>query len=311
MTARHRSSLFGALAAAVLTLSICAPSHAQSETAQERAAAHFDAGLSLYQQGRMRDAAIEFLIAYGLAPHGDSLFNAGLALDAAGDSGGAATTFAWALELGMRAEAATEAKSRLERLGSRLGTLRVQAPPGAVVEVSPLKHKGSPVVFHALPGEILVTVTMADGGLISRRVRVRAKQQTLVVFAPPPTKPDASRGDPPESEPTPAADQHDAGTFPWRTAAWVSVGAGAVAAVGAVALRSATLGAKDDYDASGHTDRDAREHALSLNRWTNVALVSAAVLGAAGAGVLVFYKEPKSDLAIGAGPSSLQLSGRF
>ena len=41
-------------------------------------------------------------------------------------------------------------------------------------------------------------------------------------------------------------------------------------------------GARDDYVDSGNTDADARDRAISLNTWTNVALVSSLVVGCRG-----------------------------
>lgn len=306
MKLRHPGPVF---ASALLAFWVARPCAAQGGDRAEQAASHFDAGLSLYQQGRMRDAAVEFLTAFDLAPHGDAMFNAGLALDAAGDSAGAATAFAWALELGMRAHAAPEAKTRLARLAPRLGTLRVLAPEDSTVEVPPLKRKGAPVVFYALPGEILVTVSHADGALVSRRVRARAGAETLVDLGGGPPRPAA----PPPARPAPQAerDASAAKPFPWPTLGWIALGTGAAAGVGAVLLRSATLSAKDDFDASGHTDADARERALELNRWTNVALVTAVAAGAAGGGILLFYRDPKRQVGLAPAPAGVKLFGRF
>ncbi|MCC6901013.1 MAG: hypothetical protein IT377_18690 [Polyangiaceae bacterium] len=294
-------------AGACLASLVTTPCLAEPTTRAERAAAHFDTGLTLYQQGRMRDAASEFLAAFELAPHGDAMFNAGLAFDGAGDSAGAATAFAWALELGMRGEAAPEAKVRLARLAPRLGTVRVTAAEGATLEVSPFRRKASIATFHALPGQVLVSVTYSDGAVAARQAQVRVGAETLIDFQTP-AAPVAA----PAPAPVPDAPAPDASApFPWPALGWASIGVGAAAGVGALVLRGATLGAKDDYDASGHTDADARQRALDLNRWTNVALVGAIATGAFGIGVLVLHREPKREVSLGLAPGRVQVIGRF
>lgn len=293
-----------ALAIALVAAALTNPCLAEGGTRAERAAAHFDTGLTLYQQGRMRDSASEFLTAFELAPHGDAMFNAGLAFDGAGDSAGAATAFAWALELGMRTDAAPEAKSRLSRLTPRLGTLRVTAAEDATVEVSPFRRRASPTLFYALPGMVLVSVTHGDGSVTARRVRVRARLQSSVDFdQPAPQTPARAPLQPPQAEPE--------RTFPWRTVGWVSLSTGAAAGIGAVLLRQSALSAKDDYDASGHTDAAARQRALDRNRWTNVALVGAVALSGVGAGILVLHREPQSEVNLTAWPTGAAVLGRF
>ncbi|MFO0571723.1 MAG: hypothetical protein U0263_39225 [Polyangiaceae bacterium] len=314
MNVRRRSTTLALLIALGLWTAE-APCFAEESDSSEKAASHFDAGLSLYQQGRMRDAAVEFLTAYELAPHGDALFNAGLALDAAGDSAGAATAFAWALELGMRAEAATEAKSRLERLAPQLGTVRVTTTKKATVEISPLKRRGPKMMFYVLPGDVLVTNTSKSGALVARRLQVAAREEAELDFLPKATD-DASDSEDdsepePEADPKPKPKAAEEAPFPWTTLGYVAIGTSVVAAGATVGLRLATLRAKDDYDASNHTDADAREQALSLNRWTNVALVTTLLTGAAGGGILLFHEDPKKDVSLAVGPGSVHVFGRF
>jgi hypothetical protein len=282
-----------------------------AEDSATRAAAHFDAGLKLYQQGRMRDAAVDFLRAYALAPHADALFNAGLALEGSGDSAAAATAYAWALAGELRAEVRPDAEARFARISPGLGRVRVEAPNGATAEYSVMRTKELPAVFHVLPGEALVTVTFADGRLLSRRARVDASNEVELRFGLPAQKEVESLDarDPTQERPTAANTATE--QFPWRTAGYVGIGTGVVLGVGAFVLRQATLGARDDFVDSGNTDADARERAVSLNTWTNVALVSSIVVGAAGAGLLVFAPSPAADVGISLGPGSAQVVGRF
>jgi len=281
---------------------------AEGET--QSAAAHFDQGLTLYRQGRMRDAAIEFLTAFRLAPHGDAMFNAGLALEASGDSAAAATAYAWALDRELRREVMDEATGRLKRLAPRLGMVRVFAPSDAFVEIPPLRRKSAETIFYALPGESLITVTLADGAILARRVRVELGTESRADF----TTHTSDAADPaaPETgaaEEDAAADSSSRG--PWRTVGWIALGTGLAAGVGAIAYRRATLDARDEYVASGNTDAEARDRALRDNRWTNVYLVTAVVAGAAGGGLLLFGPTPRHQTQVRVGPGSVAVSGRF
>ncbi len=282
----------------------------RADSDADRAAAHFDAGLKLYQQARMRDAAVEFLRAYRLAPHEDALFNAGLALEGSGDSAAAATAYAWALGGNLRAEVRPDAQMRFARISSGLGRVRVEAPEGATAEHSVMRTKSLPAVFFVLPGSALITVTLADGRILSRRARVQAGGEVKVRFGRPAAVRPATLEGPEPS--TPAEPERAASEpFPWRTAGFVGLGAGVGLGVGAFVLRQATLGARDDFVDSGNTDADARDRAISLNTWTNVALVSSLVVGAAGAGVILFAPEPTADVGVGLGPDGARVVGRF
>jgi hypothetical protein len=278
------------------------------EGEMQSAAAHFDQGLTLYQKGRMRDAAIEFLAAFRLAPHGDAMFNAGLALEASGDSAGAATAYAWAIDYELRPEVMAEATGRLKRLAPRLGIVRVFSPPKSTVEIPPLRRRSAATVFYALPGESLITVTLDDGSILARRARVELGTERRLDFTTHPTEAAEPAPSPVEDDDV-AADSSPGG--PWRTVGWVALGTGLAAGVGAYAYRKATLNARDDYVDSGNTDADARERALRDNRWTNVCLVTAIVAGAAGGGLLLFGPEPRHQTALRLGPGGLEVSGRF
>ncbi|MEZ4223239.1 MAG: hypothetical protein R3B13_20005 [Polyangiaceae bacterium] len=297
----RRSSLLLALLATVATWS----TPLRASDPPDTAALHFDKGLELYKQKRMRDAAVEFLRAYDLAPHSDALFNAGLALEGAGDNAAAATAYTWALDSGLRDEVRSDAESRLSRVARDLGRVRVLAPEGSTAEYSVMRSRTVPATFFALPGAALVTVTLQDGRLLSRRVDVPASMEVEVRFEPPAREP-LSR---PSEEPTPRKDARS--PVPWRTVGYVGIGVGAGLGVGAFVLHQAALSAREDFLDSGNTDADARERAVSLNTWTNVALASSLVVGAAGVGLVVFAPSPKTEVAVAVRPGGVDVSGRF
>ncbi len=298
------------VSAALLAACLLWSSALFADDSATRAANHFDAGLKLYQQGRMRDAAVDFLRAYALAPHADALYNAGLALEGSGDRAAAATAYSWALADELRSEVRPDAQSRFARISPGLGRVRVEAPGGATAEHSVMRTRNLPAVFYVLPGEALLTVTFADGQILSRRARAEAGNEVALRFVRPVQSEAASPpGQVPADSATPVP--QSGGQFPWRTAGYVGVGSGLVLGVSAFVLRQATLGARDDYVDSGNTDADARERAVSLNTWTNVALVSSLVVGAAGAGLVLFAPGPEADVGVALGPSGTHLVGRF
>src|SRR5687767_6829420 len=94
-------ALVGLLALAI-ALVVAFPSYAGP---QEDAGKLFDKGLLLYKKKKFLEAADSFHEAYKLFPHGDSLFNAGMAWEGAGMRAVAATAYVQALGEGIREKA--------------------------------------------------------------------------------------------------------------------------------------------------------------------------------------------------------------
>src|SRR5215208_164770 len=86
------------------------------------------------------------------------------------------------------------------------------------------------------------------------------------------------------------------------------IGAGAACASTAIVLGLSAVSARDDFDASGRSDAEARDRAVTLRTWTNVAWGAAAATAATGAVLLLSARggpaRASSDLALG--PASLR-----
>jgi hypothetical protein len=100
----------------------------------------------------------------------------------------------------------------------------------------------------------------------------------------------------PGSAPPPA---ERTGTDVRRTAGWVVIGAAGAALLSAVLLGIEALDARNVYDAD--PTQATSNHALSLQRWTNVAWVAGGVLLAGGL-VLVVWPTPHPSTANAVGP---------
>lgn len=277
-----------------------APASAQAD----QAAKHFDAGLEHYEAGRFREAAAQFFAAFEITPHGDSLYNAGLAWQSAGEAGLAATAYERALELGVRDEAITDAKSRLTELAPKLGRVELTAPEGATIHFAPFRIQATRTVLYFPPGARTVRIVLADGRSVEPSFEAVAGQTARVEAS----APDA----PAASSPPPAAEAEAQGPFPWQTVGWIAIGVGAAAATTAVFLGLEAVDTRDEFNDSGYTDRDKHDEAIRLMHWTNVAWATAAITAGAGVSILLFApKHESTEVALDVGPGRLGVRGRF
>jgi tetratricopeptide (TPR) repeat protein len=298
------TSLLGKLSCALLAgiAVVCACGLAGA--ASPDAAVSFDRGLSLYKKGKYEQAAAAFMRAYKSVPHADSLYNAGLAFELAGDKATAATAYVIALAKELGREAREDATRRLERLSAELGRIEISAPDDAKISVPPFSLPGSDAVFYLEPGRHRVLVTLEDGTPLSRPVdSVAGDTSVVLVEASQAGDPEASPDEPTTSKQSRA---DGSGSSDLKTLGWVSIGVAAVAAGAAVLLGLETLSAKRDYDESGHRNADDFERAERLMVWTNVAWVTAAITGVAGGVLLYTSHDEKSGTSAG-----IQLHGRF
>jgi tetratricopeptide (TPR) repeat protein len=281
---------------------LCACQLGRATPSQARAS--FDRGLSLYKRGNYDEAAAAFMRAYRMVPHVDSLYNAGLAFELAGEKATAATAYVIALDKELRPAAREDASQRLGRLSRELGRIEISVPDGAKISVPPFSLPGTDAVFYLEPGRHRVLITLEDGTPLSRGVDAVANDTTVVlVERPRPGSVDPELGDAGGSKQpgaVPASSSRDL-----RTLGWVSIGVSAAAAGAAVLLGLEAISAKDDYDASGYRNGDDRARAERLMLWTNIAWATAAVTGVAG-GVLLYTSRDDAGTT-----SGFQLRGRF
>ena len=289
---------------ALLALSIwlvALPLHAQPSP---EAAKRFDQGLVLFKQKKFLEAADAFQEAYRLSPHGDALFNAGMAWESAGMRAVAATAYARALEEGVRPKAEAKARSNLAALEKHLAKVVLKMPAGSSIRVDVLALEGERVVVYVEPGSKALIVTLKDGQRVTRSVDAAPGDSLTETIEVPKPEPKAA---PP---PPPPPKERESDGQKWRTAGYVSFGVAGVATAAAIIFGLNAVSARDDFNSSGETDQSAHDRAIRNMHITNICWGVAAV-GAVGGGVLVFYVAPSMDASAREKSGSITLFGRF
>jgi tetratricopeptide (TPR) repeat protein len=270
----------------------------------------FDQGLAHYQRHEYTAAAESFFGAYRASPTADALYNAGLAWELAGDAASAATAYEIAGGLDLPPKALDDTQKRLARLASALGRVEVSAPEGATLEAEPFEVRAAKAVFYFDPGSHSVKVTLRGGRRIEKRFAARAGETTVVLVETPTAAEDeSSDAGEPETPSHPPRDKGSSAT-PWTTIGWVSVGVAGVASVAAIYFGVETLHARDRYNDTHLKDADARDRAEKYMHLTNIAWATAAVTGAAGAGILLFAPSETPGGAATLSPR-IVVQGRF
>ena len=164
---------------------------------------------------------------------------------------------------------------------------------GAGVHALSVRAPGKPIERRdvTLQAGKLVTVELKEEPKVQPKVEVEPVKPPPVVLPPPP---------PPRTQ-----------YWTTRRVAGVGVAGVGVAALGAtIVLGLEANSAKTAYDA-GPT-RESFDHASSLQTWTNVALVSSAVLVAGGV-ALVLWPDPDGEghVRVGAAPGGVVMAGKF
>lgn len=285
-----------ALAAAAAIAWLSAGHLAQARPGDDREAAAaeiFKAGAAAYARRDYRAAALSFEAAFREAPHGGTIYNAGLAWEAAKEPARAADAYQAALDTpGLEGKQAKDAARRLGKLEGKLGRVEVTAPAGATVWIAHAEGVPAPARVHVAPGEHEVKVELAGGKRETRRVEARAGEAARVTVEPPPEPPPPEPAPPPPPAPAPG---NDGSTQ--RTLGWVALGVGGVMAAGGTVMGVLTLDARQDFENSGRTDVDARDRTLAFRAWTNASFIGAAVLG--GVGVVLVLTAPSGGAAAG------------
>jgi hypothetical protein len=275
-------------AAWIVCLSLASPALADEDPTT--AAAMFKAASAAFSRGEYRAAATAFEEADRRAPRAAAIYNAALAWDEAHENARAADDYALALERkDIAAASASRARERLTILAKSLVVAEVVAP-GATIAIGHARRP-APTKVYLAPGEYTVTAIWPDGHQDSKKVSLESSQ--TIAFDPPP--PPAVVVEKPIEKPRPVVTVSHA----QQNVGIVMLATGVVGAGAAVYLGVRALSARDEFYASGHTDRDARDRAASLRTWTNVAWVSAGVLGAAGA--ILIVTAPRANVAVGLG----------
>lgn len=278
--------------AATLTL-LCAMLAAGPARADEASAAEtFRAGKAAYARGEYRAAALSFEAAFREQPHGAALYNAGQSWLAAGALPRAADAYSAALRAG-GLDAAQEADARvhLTELETSLGTITVTAPPGALISLEHVERAPAPATVHVTAGEHSARADLPDGRSVNKPLRAAAGERLTLAIEGPPAQSAAPLG---QSSAAPVAGGAEPRSGPSgrQIAGMSSLGAGVIAGGLAIGLGVTALDARDAFDASQHTDRDARERAANFQALTNVSWVAAGTLSALGVVLLVTSIRP-------------------
>ncbi|AKV01858.1 hypothetical protein AKJ09_08521 [Labilithrix luteola] len=270
-------------------------------------------GTQAFQAKRYSEAALHFEAAAGFRTNAVALYTAGLAWDLASRPERAADAFGRALEVGgLDPKQTGLAKERVGQLERTLGTLSVTAPEGWKVQLDTFSEMATPVRLHGSPGVHALTVR-APGKAIERRdVSLDAGKVTPLELKDEPKEapkePEPVAAAPPEA---PAPPAHAEFWNTRRVVGGIVGGAGVAVLASSIVLGLQANSAKDAYDA-GPT-RASFDHASSLQTWTNVAIISGAVLLAGGVALVVWPDKESghAHVSVSGGPGFGVVGGSF
>lgn len=224
-------------------------------------------GRDEFSRGQYVAAARSFARAHELLPHPATKYNEALSWEKHGDLARAATAYEAALAMGsLDADRTAASNERLEGLRRIVGRLRIREPVGGRVRVAFHGEVPIPASLYVDPGMVSVELWSPAGARSERVVEVDPGETVVVELAP---RPDGPRPSPPASEPTPVV-------------GIVLLGIAGAAGVASVVLGVQTLDARDEFEASGRLDEDARDDAVALRAATNITAGGAIVAGAIG-----------------------------
>jgi hypothetical protein len=263
----------------------------------------FNEGQAAYKRGEYRAAAESFEAANRLAPRGATVYNAGVAWQAAQDRPRAADAYQLALEMGeLEPSFASDARERLAALNKLLASVGVSAPIGATVSVAHVQRAAIPARFYLEAGHHEATCEAPDGRTARRALEVHAGESFSFAFELPAAELasaplEAARAEPIVEPPGPN-----------RTPAWIALSVAAVGAGTGALCGAEALSARDTFFASGLTDAGAHDRAASFRAAANVGWAAAAVGAAAGA--WLFWRAG-SGAAVGLAPGGVSVRSSF
>lgn len=323
MTARALPMTRSILNVAVLLGVLCGPSRARAqENAPDSAVEarqQYQDGTKAFAAKRYSEAALHFEAAASFKANAVALYTAALAWDLASRPERAADAYVRALDVpGLDAKQTAVAKERVAALEKTLGTLVVTAPePGWKVQLDTFTDVVAPARLHASPGIHTLSVHAPNKPIEHRDVTLEAGKVTDLELKEEPKVASKSELEstketaPPPIEPLPARLHETSFWTPLKVAGVGFAGVG-VAALGAtVILGTSANGAKEAYEAA--PSRAGYDHASSLETWTNVTLISGAILLAGGVALVVIPSGDRPERRVNAGvaPGGLVVRGLF
>lgn len=243
-------------------------------------------GTQAYQAKRYQEAAQHFEAAAALRPSAVALYTAGMAWDLASRPERAADAYVRANDLGgLDAKQVSLSKERVAHLEkTTLGTVIVTAPDGWKVQLDAFTEAPTPARLHGAPGLHSISVHAPGAAIEQHEITLEAGRVTSFDVK------TASKPQTSETVPTteqPLCDTRGSEFWSARRGVGAAVtGVGVAVLGGALALGFQANKAKDAYNA-GPT-RLSYDHASSLQTWTNIALISGAVLFVGGVTLVVW-----------------------
>ncbi|NUO53296.1 MAG: tetratricopeptide repeat protein [Polyangiaceae bacterium] len=298
-----------AISGFALTIGAVSGARAEPTSAQlQQASEHFQRGKRAFDAGRYADAAEAFERAYQTVPDAGTAFNAAVAWENAPELARAGDAYVLALEGGgldaSRAADATRALEAIEKQLPRV-TLRTSSPARVTLAY---RTGDAPLVVHPKPGTYEAVVEFPNGTRQTREIEVARMPLVIHVDAPAAVPPPRAR-----TVARPEEGSEDVGLAS-RVIGFVSLGVGASLGGAAIGLGTKALDARDAFDASGRTDADARDEAVTLRTVTNVAWGLAGAFTITGV-VLVATSYTQDDVPTTAGlcvgPARLSFCGAF
>ncbi len=276
----------------------------------------FRAAAAAFERGDFEAAARSFEVSHRLAPHPNSIYNAGRAWLAAGRLARAADALTEAAAMpDMVDEQLADAQARLAELAPQLVLVHVVAPPGTRFTLAHASDRQTPASMHLMLGTHAITATFSDGRSLRRQIEATAAGTELDLALSP-----AGRPVPPPkpaldviSPPAPAFPAPDGRPTARNQAQWVSgwilVGASVLSGGIAIGLGVEALRQRDAFVASRNTDGEAHDQAATLRTATNVMWGTTGALGLTGVLLLVFAgddgdaREASTAGTVGVAPS--------
>lgn len=302
--------------------------HSDVDTAAE-AKRQFLLGREAFDAKRYADAAQNFEAAGAYKPHPVTFYTAAVAWELAGRSDRAADAFSRSLEPSnqgaLKDDEAKKARERLNALEGVLGTVTISAPDGWKVQFDGNTETLAPAHLHARPG-VRTLIYRAPGKAVERKELSLEAGQRIALSLPEPTPVVVTPPQPVERERRPI-EPHEDGLVEFRkSAGLVLAGVGAAGLLSSLIIWNQAQGAKDAYDV--RPTQEALDHGQSMERWTNITLITGAVLLAAGVTLYVIPSGKSSAhlsanaastlsvsepprLSVGATPRGAFLSGHF
>lgn len=278
----------------------------------------FEAGIAAFRAGEYGAAADHFRAAHELRPHPVVLFNLALAEAKLGHHLRALESFERVLaDAELPADLRPKVEQEKAAAEQRIGTLEVDAGPGARVLVDGAAVEGSPAVARVAPGSHTVRALEGQRVVLERTVNVRPGERLHLSLDR--TRDVVVQAGDPKRDRAPAAEARATGPSP----VWFYAGAGLTAVLGGVTIWSAldTKTAFDDYESELPTlsqsevdDRVAEGHRLETRTNVLIGATAIAAVGTAALGLFVVdwgggTQGPATGLSVG--PGSVRAFGRF